>query len=172
MIDGHRFPAGTVVGVPHYALHHKEEYFPDPWAFRPGRWIVAGDGVEGGTGEREGEGEGTAQSVVVAREAFCPFSVGPRGCVGKGMAYLELSVALARVVWLFDFRLAREGEGGGGDGLGGRIGGGGSGGGGVGLGEGRPDAEWGRRRRGEYQLFDAFVAMKDGPLVEFRARVD
>lgn len=72
------------------------------------------------------------------------------------MAYLELSVALARVVWLFDFRLASgEGEGGG-----------------VALGEGRPDAEWGRHRRGEYQLFDAFVAMKDGPLVEFRARVD
>jgi len=147
LIDGHQFPAGTVVGVPHYALHHKEEYFPDPWAFRPGRWIVASEGGEEG-------GEGTPQSVALAREAFCPFSVGPRGCVGKGMAYLELSVALARVVWLFDFRLT---TGGSGD---------------VGLGEGRPDAEWGRHRRGEYQLFDAFVSMKDGPLVEFRARVD
>lgn len=106
-----------------------------------------------GEGGDEG-GEGTAQSVALAREAFCPFSVGPRGCVGKGMAYLELSVALARVVWLFDFRLA---AGGSGD---------------VGLGEGRPDAEWGRHRRAEYQLFDAFVSMKDGPSVEFRARLD
>ncbi len=118
-------------------------YFPEPFAFRPGRWIERG----------QGGAEGTAESVKGAREAFCPFSVGPRGCVGRGMAYLELAVALARVVWLFDFRLA-------------------SGGGGVGLGEGRPDAGWGRRRRDEYQLFDAFVAVKDGPLVEFRARVE
>lgn len=140
----------------------------EPWAFRPGRWLV-GCGGEGGAqsgAEGAGEGDGTASSVAGAREAFCPFSVGPRGCVGKGMAYLELSVALARVVWLFDLRLARGG--------GGEVGGSGGMGEGCGvcLGEGNPEAEWGRQRRGEYQLFDAFVAMKDGPLVEFRARVD
>lgn len=165
VVDGRRFAAGTVVGVPVYALHHREACFVEPWAFRPGRWLVGcGEGGKGGgdqTGkEGEGEGEGTASSVAGAREAFCPFSVGPRGCVGKGMAYLELAVALARVVWLFDLRLARGGGGGEGEGSG------------VCLGEGNPEAEWGRHRRGEYQLFDAFVAMKDGPLVEFRARVD
>ncbi|KAI9871341.1 MAG: hypothetical protein M1830_003014 [Pleopsidium flavum] len=134
-IDGHHFPAGTDIGTPHYALHHKEDYFPDAFAYKPERWLVGADV--------------TAESVELAHSAFCPFSVGPRGCIGKGIAYLELSIAVARVVWLYDVRLAS---------------------GGAGVGEGRPDGECGRRRREEYQLFDAFVAMKDGPLVEFKAR--
>ncbi len=134
-IDGHHFPAGTDVGTPHYAIHHKEEYFPEAFAYKPERWIV-GSGV-------------SAESAALAHSAFCPFSVGPRGCIGKGIAYLELSIALARVVWLYDIRLAVNGP---------RVG------------EGSPGLEWGRRRTDEYQSFDAFVSMKDGPLVEFRAR--
>ena len=36
-IDGEWFPPGIDVGVPNYTLHHNEEYFPDPFEFRPER---------------------------------------------------------------------------------------------------------------------------------------
>jgi cytochrome P450 len=132
--DGHFFPAGTVLAVPHYAIHHNPAYYPDPFAYKPERWLDANKGA-----------------VELAHSAFCPFSIGPRACIGKGMAYLELSVALARMVWLFDMRLkpgSRVGEG------------------------GWEGAEYGRHRAGEYQLMDKFTSWMDGPLVEFRRRLD
>lgn len=32
-------PAGHGFGVPHYALHRLEQYFPQPDAFLPQRWL-------------------------------------------------------------------------------------------------------------------------------------
>ncbi|KAK3312883.1 cytochrome P450-like protein [Apodospora peruviana] len=126
-IDGEHVPEGTIVGTPHYAIHHNPLYYPDPWAYRPERWL---DGNE------------------LAVSAFCPFSIGPRGCIGKGLAYLEMTITLARVLFLYDLRRAQgvadPGEGGG--------------------------EEWGRHRTGEYQLVDTFTSLKDGPMVEFRRR--
>jgi len=64
------------------------------------------------------------------------------------MAYAELTMTLARVLYLYDMRLAP----------------------GSRLGEGSVDAGSGRRRGVEFQLEDIFTAEKDGPLVEFRVR--
>ena len=72
-IDGEQIPEGTVVGVPTYAIHHNPDYWPQPFDFRPERWIA------------ESEPNVTAESVTLGQSAFCPFSVGPRGCIGKGM---------------------------------------------------------------------------------------
>lgn len=37
----HVFPEGVVdLGVPHYAIRHNEEYYPDPFPYQPGRWII------------------------------------------------------------------------------------------------------------------------------------
>ena len=81
------------------------------------------------------------------QSAFCPFSVGPRGCIGKGLAYIEMTNTLARTLFLYDIRRA------------------------VGVpdpGEGKPGAAFGRDRADEYQLKDIFTSKKDGPMVEFR----
>lgn len=134
-LDGHQIPEGIVVATPHYTLHHNTEYFPEPFEYRPERWIVDPPQV-------------TEQDVAVAHSAFCPFSVGPRSCIGRGMAYMELRATIARTLFLYDLRLAS----------------------GSTLGEGRPDLEQGRRRVGEYQLKDTFTSMRDGPMVEFRLR--
>ncbi len=48
-IDGMHFPEGTVVGTPHYAIHHSEAYFPRPFDWIPERWIPGS--VEGVTKE-------------------------------------------------------------------------------------------------------------------------
>lgn len=135
-IDGIHIPAGIVVGTPHYTLHHNPAYYPEPFSFIPERWIPTSSP------------EITQESVALAQSAFCPFSVGPRGCIGKGVAYVELMTSLARVVYMYEMRAVE----------------------GMRVGEGNPAAEWGREKRHEYQLRDSFTSMKDGPYVEFRDR--
>ncbi|KAI1260640.1 cytochrome P450 [Xylariaceae sp. FL1019] len=76
---------GITVGVNTYSVHHNEEYFPDSFIFRPERWLD----------------DETSQRKVI-RDAFVPFSVGPRGCAGKSMAYLEIFILLAETIWHFD----------------------------------------------------------------------
>jgi cytochrome P450 len=146
-VDGERVPEGVVVGTPHYAIHHNPAYYPEPFAYRPERWIVNHD-ASSEKGSNVAVGVSEAQ-VALAQSAFCPFSVGPRGCIGKGLAYVEMSITLARVLFLYDVRRA------------------------VGVadpGEGKAGAVWGREKVGELQLRDTFTSLKDGVMVEFRRR--
>lgn len=72
-IDGLPVPAGTVVGVPHYVIHHNDDYYPRSFQYKPERWIAGSEpGVD-------------AASVSAAHAAFCAFSIGSRGCIGKGV---------------------------------------------------------------------------------------
>lgn len=140
-IDGEMVPEGTIVGTPHYTIHHNANYYPEPFAYKPERWI-ASPGSEKEAGVRE-------QEVALAQSAFCPFSIGPRGCIGKGLAYVEMSITLARVLYMYDLRRA------------------------VGVedpGEGKPGAEMGREKPSEFQLVDTFTSLKNGCMVEFRRR--
>ncbi|KAI1084876.1 cytochrome P450 [Whalleya microplaca] len=82
-VDGHVVPHGTIVGVNIYSIHYNEGYFPDPFTFRPERWL---------------------DDAKTMRDAFAPFSLGPRGCAGKAMEYLEISLVVAKIMWYFDFR--------------------------------------------------------------------
>lgn len=136
-VDGMFIPEGVVVGTPHYTIHHNPAYYPDPFAFKPERWIVGSSPAV------------TKEAVDLAQSAFCPFSIGPRGCIGKGLAYVEIMTSLARAVYLYEMRLAP----------------------GITAGEGNPSFEWGRQRKDEFQLRDSFTSMKDGPYVEFRERI-
>lgn len=40
-----------------------------------------------------------------------PFAVGPRNCIGRNLAYLEMRLILARLLWNFDVE-ASDGKGG------------------------------------------------------------
>ncbi|CZR61032.1 related to cytochrome P450 67 [Phialocephala subalpina] len=82
-IDNYQIPAGVEVGVAAYAIHHNERYYEDSFTYRPERWLE----------DEKGMGE-----------AFAPFSHGPRACIGKNMAYMEMMNTMARVLWLFDMR--------------------------------------------------------------------
>ena len=99
LIDGHHIPRGTEVGTPIYVLHHDADLYPEPWAFRPERWI--GDPTAG---------VGTEH----ARRGFCPFLVGPMNCVGKNMAYIAIKLALAHLLFRYDVWQAGSETGGGG----------------------------------------------------------
>lgn len=43
------------------------------------------------------------------REAFAPFSIGPRNCIGKTLAYAEMKLILTRLMLHFDFELLNDG---------------------------------------------------------------
>ena len=154
-VDGEFLPPGTVVGTAPWAIHHSATYFPDPFAFRPERWISST------TNDDDDDDESTGDGASTARAAFCAFSLGPRGCVGKGLAYLEASLALAHLLWLYDIRLGEGGPSGGGavttpDGWKGK--------------KSKKKLRMERQREDEYQLFDHFTADRDGPMVNFRAK--
>ncbi|KAI1128973.1 cytochrome P450 [Nemania abortiva] len=89
IVDGHVIPKGVQVGVNIYTLHHNPEYFPDPYAFKPERWL------NGDEAEKHR-----------MKDAFAPFQIGYRGCAGKPMAYLEASLVIAKLLWYFDFEPA------------------------------------------------------------------
>jgi cytochrome P450 len=43
-----------------------------------------------------------------SRAVLQPFSVGPRNCIGRNLAYNEMRLILARVLWNFDLELCDE----------------------------------------------------------------
>ena len=40
------------------------------------------------------------------KDVFHPFSTGPYGCIGKGLAYMEVRLLTANILRRFDVRLA------------------------------------------------------------------
>ena len=135
-VDGEFVPGGYEVGTCIYAIHHNEEYFPNSFDFLPERWLPGFHSSE--------------ERLAAANKAFNPFSVGPRACIGRSLAMTEISVALARVIWLMDFRQS-DGD--------------------LGLiGEGMPGEINGRHRVKEYQLASHLTSWSSGPMVEFRRR--
>lgn len=86
--------------------------------------------------------------MAVQQSAYAPFSVGRASCVGKALAYGEISIVLARLIWLFEMRLEP----------------------GATLGEGSNALGRGRGVKKEFQTIDNFVALHDGPMVQFKLR--
>lgn len=139
-IDGHHIPADTIVGASIYAVHHNESPFPRPFDFLPERWILGSPDLGFPV---------TQSSLEHQKQAWIPFSLGPRNCVGKNMAMMELLITMARMVWLFDVR-----------GVPGDT-----------TGAGRADAQdEARRRETEFQLTDYLICGREGPVVQFRPR--
>ncbi|KAJ5720735.1 Cytochrome monooxygenase lcsI [Penicillium malachiteum] len=89
MIDGEFVPEGTSVAGAHLATYHAESNFAEPDSFIPERWLENKD--------KRFESDDLA--------AFAPFSLGPRNCIGKNLAYAEMRVIAAKMIWTFDMRL-------------------------------------------------------------------
>ncbi|KAI9700996.1 MAG: hypothetical protein M1820_006641 [Bogoriella megaspora] len=93
-IDGEYFLEGIDIGVPHYALHRHEDYFTDPDAYCPLCWFD----------------ESGKYIPATAHPAFTAFGVGRTSCVGKYLAYQEISLVIAWIFWLYDIRLDPESD--------------------------------------------------------------
>ncbi|KAH8812322.1 cytochrome P450 [Xylogone sp. PMI_703] len=86
-IDGVHIPGNVAVIVPIHAMHRNGKYFEHPDEFIPERWT-------------------SRQDLVIERQAYHPFLIGPYNCVGKRLGLLVLRLVLAYTVWNYDFEFA------------------------------------------------------------------
>ncbi|KAH7048404.1 putative toxin biosynthesis cytochrome P450 monooxygenase [Macrophomina phaseolina] len=85
-ICGKWVPGGMVVSVCNYAANHSAANFALPDDFIPERWLDDDDD------------ENRARFSADKRAAFQPFSYGPRGCLGKALAYHEMRLMLVKLL--------------------------------------------------------------------------
>ncbi|OBT75560.1 hypothetical protein VF21_05844 [Pseudogymnoascus sp. 05NY08] len=135
-IAGHHIPEGTHVGVSIWTFMHNQEFYGDPWVYRPERWIP--DSVTGVATE----------DVARAQSCFNPFTIGQGNCVGQKLAMAELLITFAKTLHRMDVRLTP----------------------GDTLGAGAPQLGWGMRSKDHITLKDAYISIKDGPMLQFRRR--
>ncbi|CAG2176806.1 unnamed protein product, partial [Oppiella nova] len=78
--------AGQQVEIPIYAIHHSEQYYPDPFKFKPDRFMPE-------------------NKHLIKPYTYLPFGVGPRNCVALRFALLELKLTLVHT--LLEYRMVR-----------------------------------------------------------------
>ena len=74
---------GFTISIPTYALHHMEEYYPDPEKFDPDRFLPQ-------------------NSKDRHPFAYIPFSAGRRNCFGQRFAQMEEKIVLAHNLRKFE----------------------------------------------------------------------
>jgi cytochrome P450 len=71
------------VCVSSWAASHSPENFVNPDKFIPERWMSSDYDSD-------------------QKKASQPFSLGPRGCIGRNLTYVELRLILGALLWNFD----------------------------------------------------------------------
>lgn len=84
-VAGQYIPRGTDIAVHNFAVTRDPALWSIPNEFYPERWI---------------DPKNTDQ-----KEASQAFLLGPRGCLGRNLAYLELRCILAKLVYAYDLEL-------------------------------------------------------------------
>ncbi|OQE10623.1 hypothetical protein PENFLA_c085G05602 [Penicillium flavigenum] len=92
LVCGEHIPGRTALSVHHWATYRNARNFRLPDQFIPERWI--GDEFASDN-----------------KAAFQPFSFGPRNCIGKNLAYHEMRLILAKVLYNFEISLHPESVG-------------------------------------------------------------
>jgi len=93
-VSGQWLPGGTFVSASGFSSNRSSLNFPhSPSAFDPSRWLSDSPTAKVGH-----------PSSPSSSSAFNPFSLGPRNCLGRNLAYLEMRLILAHLLWAFDFR--------------------------------------------------------------------
>lgn len=88
-VAGEFLPGGVTVSCHGWSQTHSPLNWTQPDGFVPERWLDT-DGTYAGD----------------KQEASQPFSLGPRGCIGKHLSYLELRLILGNLLWHYDLERA------------------------------------------------------------------
>jgi cytochrome P450 len=86
-VGGYRIPAGATLFISPYVIHRRPDLWPDPERFDPGRFLPD-------AGRR------------IAPDAYLPFGIGARTCIGNLLTELIMRVAIAMLTSRFEFRRA------------------------------------------------------------------
>lgn len=94
-ICGVAVPHGHRVGVPPRTAYLLPTKWVDAHKFLPERWFSDAD----------------LRHANDDKAMFEPFMVGPRSCMGKNLAWAELKLILAKMIWSFDLELSEKNQG-------------------------------------------------------------
>lgn len=84
-VDGHWLPAKTVVSTNPCAACFDPKNFEEPFQFKPERWLKRNE-----------------KDILDASQ---PFSLGPRGCLGQSLGWMEMRSILAKFYFKYDLNL-------------------------------------------------------------------
>lgn len=87
-IGGWTYPPGAILGANAYLVHHDPAIYPDPYAFRPERFLEQAPGTY----------------------TFLPFGGGRRRCIGAAFATAEMKLVLREMLATADLRPAGDGR--------------------------------------------------------------
>jgi len=87
-IGGFRYPEGVALTANAYLIHHDPAIYPDPYAFRPERFLDSGPGTY----------------------TWIPFGGGRRRCLGASFAQMEMKIVLRAVLATTELRAAEDHE--------------------------------------------------------------
>ncbi|XP_033626862.1 cytochrome P450 27C1-like [Asterias rubens] len=94
VIGGYHIPKKTIIGSLQYVIGRDPNIFDEPNTFKPDRWL------------RDKSGRLNCSS---SSFASVPFGFGPRMCIGRRIAELELNLALAKISQTFKLQYLGEG---------------------------------------------------------------
>jgi len=89
-------PAAPIVILSIWSMHRHPALWTQPEAFEPERWFIQGDTTEASPN--------TARQLRTFA-AFLPFGTGPRMCIGRGFALVEIKLILLDILQRFTLRL-------------------------------------------------------------------
>ena len=92
LICGVPVPQGCRVSIPVKTAYHSPSKFADTTSFLPERWLP----------------DAPPRFAADEKAMFEPFMVGPRSCLGRTLAWMEMKLILAKVFCAFDLRLVEE----------------------------------------------------------------
>ncbi|KAK3985825.1 hypothetical protein QBC44DRAFT_150477 [Cladorrhinum sp. PSN332] len=90
-VCGVRLPGGTPVSIQAYTINRDAKLWHRPESFLPERWLP------------DASADPKSPFFNDARHALQPFTVGPRSCLGQNLAWAEMRLILAKLLWNFEF---------------------------------------------------------------------
>jgi cytochrome P450 len=83
-VGGYRIPQGATIFISPYAIHRREEFWPEPERFDPERFL-------------------NDSARAITADAYLPFGVGPRMCIGSAMTNWIMRITLSVLCARFTF---------------------------------------------------------------------
>ncbi|THV52969.1 hypothetical protein BGAL_0063g00270 [Botrytis galanthina] len=90
IVDGNYIPRGVICQTSHFAAARNPRYFADPLSYRPQRWLPSNHPEYDDRYQNDDP------------KAFLPFNQGPRMCPASTMAWTQMKLYLAKILWTFD----------------------------------------------------------------------